>query len=349
MTEDLLANEAGIKPSAADYARRYATARREAARMGTAARKQLVEVYLKAAQEAAAVVSSSLERGLSSLTIERWRVLAAKLIDAADAVAQGTETVARALVTQAAPLFPEVDAEFLYQASRFAGASKITEAGLGRLVAGMNSRVVASLSTRLWSDGYTFSERIWMSGLDDAGAPLGIRGDWLERIKMTVAAGIAQGRDPVKIAKDIQVYTADGKIALGKRWGSLERGTSEFAKRIPGRLDWRAQRLVRSELGASLQDAAGMAGQANPASDGLYDWVLSLGRQHWECECESLAAGSPYKYEEIPTYPHSNCSCSVRPHLMDMGDFLGDLKTWAHGGSVDYLDSWYEGTYKAAS
>jgi hypothetical protein len=342
--EGLLENEAGTKPSASDYARRYRAARAEAARMGTAARRQLVEVYIKAAEEAAAVVSFSLERGLSSLTVERWQVLAVKLLDAADSVAQGTETVAKALIGQAAPLFPEVDAEFLASATRFTGADrKITREGLGRMVAGMSSRVVESMTTRLWSDGYTFSERIWGAG------DIGVKGDWLERIKMTVASGIAQGRDPVKIAKDIQVYTADGKIALGKRWGSLERGTGEFAKRIPGRLDWRAQRLIRSELGASLQDAAFQAGEANPGATGEYDWVLSLGRQHWGCECEDLAAGGPYTSDNLPTYPHSNCSCSLVPHLREMGAFLADLKSWAHGGSVDYLDAWYSGDYKAGA
>jgi hypothetical protein len=338
----LLNERDAATPSAADYARRYRAARAEAARMGTAARRQLIEVYIKAAEEASAVVSSSLERGLSSLTVERWQVLAVKLLDVADSVAQGTETVAKALVGQAAPLFPEVDADFLASAARFTGADrKITREGLGRMVAGMSSRVVESMTTRLWSDGYTFSERIWGGE--------GVRGDWLERMKMVIAAGVAQGRDPVKIAKDIQVYTADGKIALGKRWGGLERGTAEFAKRIPGRLDWRAQRLVRSELSMSLQDAAVLAGEANPATTGEYDWVLQLGRQHWGCECEDLAAGGPYTAETIPTYPHSNCGCSVVPHLRDMIAFLADLKSWAKGGEVDYLDEWYKSEYKGTA
>jgi hypothetical protein len=330
-------------PSAVDYARRYAAARREAAQMGTAARAKLHDVYTRAGESAARVVGDSLERGLSSLTVERWRVLAAKLFDAADSVASGTESVTRALISDAGSLFPEVDAEFVLSAARFAGASKITKQGLGRIVSGINSRVVESLTTRLWSDGYTFSDRVW------GGEGVGVRGDWLERIKMTVAAGIAQGRDPVKIAKDIQAYTADGKVALGQRWGSLERGTSEFSKRIPGRLDWRAQRLVRSELSASLQDSAVLAGESNPAGDGEYDWVLSLGRLHWACECESLAASGPYKADAVPTYPHSNCGCTIRPHLREMAGFLSDLKSWARGGSVDYLDAWYEGTYKAAA
>lgn len=338
-------------PTASEYSRRYKAARAEAARMGTASRSKLAEVYVEASAQAARVVVDTLERGLSKLTADRWAVVEAKLKGAADSLAQGTETVAHALVGQAAPLFPEVDAQFLYQAMRYTGAKGITKEGLGRVVAGVSSRVVESMTTRLWSDGYTFSDRIWKTGLIEEGGlkgqPISVRGDWMERLRMTVAAGIAQGRDPVKIAKDIQVYTTDGKIALGKRWGSLERGTAEFAKRIPGRLDWRAQRLVRSVLGDAIREASALSGDANPACDGLFDWVLSMGRQHSDI-CDEWAAGGPYKSEDLPE-GHPNDMCHVQPHLREMGTFLGDLKRWAKGEGVDYLDEWYAGTYKAAA
>jgi hypothetical protein len=207
------------------------------------------------------------------------------------------------------------------------------------MVAGVNRKLVESLVTRLWSDGYTFSERCW-----------NLRADWLERIRMTVAAGIAQGRDPVKIAKDIQAYTADGKVALIQRWGKLERGAAEFAKRIPGRVDWRASRLVRSELHASLQDAGIAAGEINPGATGEYDWVLSPGRESWPCECENLAAGGPYKADQVPTYPHPHCGCSVRPRLRDRKEFVADLRRkFIHGESVPYLDEWYDEKYKGAA
>lgn len=350
MSLELLRNEREVeKPSASSYRDSYAKARRDAALLSSASRRKLSEVYLEAADQAARVVRDTLERGLSKLTAERWSALERKLRSAADGLAQGTQAVAEALVGQAAPLFPEVDADYLFRAGQFAGAKEITQEGLERMVAGIESRVVSSLASRLWSDGHTFSERVWATGSDGRGRPLSVRGDWLERIRMTVAAGIAQGRDPVKIAKDIQIYTADGLVALGKRWGGLERGTSEFAKRIPGRLDWRAQRLVRSELYASLQDASALAGQANPGSDGLYDWVLSVGHREWGCECSDLASGGPYKYEELPTYPHPQCMCWIRPHLRDQAQFLGDLKKWAKGEDVDYLDDWYKGPYQAAA
>lgn len=331
-------NELGSM-SSADYAKRYADARRQAAALSASARAKLRTVYLEAAREAAEVVRTSLERGLSELTVGRWADIAAQLNAAADAIARGTESIGKTTVANASPIITKIDSDYVLAAAAKAGAGGIvTRAALARMVTAVNQRVVASVSTRLWSDGYNFSSRVWS----------GVRSDWLERMKNTVAAGIAQGRDPVKIAKDIQVYTADGKVALVKRWGSLERGTAEFAARLPGAVDWRAVRLVRSELYASLQDASVMAGQMNPGCTGMYDWVLSPGRQHWECSCEELAAGGPYKEGEVPSYPHPHCTCSVRPRLMDRAQFVADLKRWADGESVDYLDAWNTKWLKAA-
>ncbi|MDD5305282.1 MAG: hypothetical protein PHS14_19470 [Elusimicrobia bacterium] len=337
---DVVGNDRASTPlSPSDYRERYLAARREAARMGTRARAKLADVYLAAADQAAAVVADALERGLSKLTADHWAAVEKRLRAAADAVAQGTETVARAVVADTASLFPEIDADYIYRAARSVGAAGITRSGLERMVSSLSSRVVESLTTRLWSDGYSFSERIW------GGA--GVRGDWLERMKMVVAAGIAQGRDPVKIAKDIQIYTADGLIALTQRWGGLERGTSAFARRIPGRVDWRAQRLVRTELYASLREASVVSGEANPGGDGLYDWVLSIGRKDWGCECPELAKAGPYKADEIPV-GHPSCLCWVRPHLRPQAEFLSDLRKWARGESVGYLDDWYSGPYRSA-
>lgn len=343
-----LNKDAGITKN--DYAQLFSAARKTAAQLDIKTRLRLIGIYRTAAAQAAEVVQDALERGLSSLTEERWAAIQEKLTDAADALAKGTESEIKALIKKTAPLFPEVDAAFIWDTAKISDADrKITKEGLGRIVASVSKDVIDSLASRMWQDGYTFSDRIWGTGFDKRGRPLSVRGDWQERIKMTVAAGIAQGRDPAKIAKDIQVYTADGKIALSKRWGSLERGTAEFAKRLPGRIDWRAQRLVRSELYASLQDAQLASGRRNPASTGLFDWVLSQGRQHWECECESLAAGSPYKADNIPTYPHANCLCSIRPRLMDLKEFVSDLTRWAKGSDVEYIDTWYRDVYAAAA
>jgi hypothetical protein len=335
----IIANDATL--SAREYARKYTAARRQAARMDLETRRKIAAIYREAADEAANVVKDSLDRGLSELTTERWADIAARLSRTADALASGTEDSTTALIDGTADLLPGVDAQYVLSAASRAGADDITAAGMSRLIAGVHDRVMASLVSRLWGDKQTFSTRIW--GGD------GVRADWLERMRITISAGIAQGRDPLKIAKDIQVYAADGKVALLQRWGTLERGTAEFAKRIPKNVDWRAVRLVRSELYASLQDSAVLAGRMNPGCDGLFDWVLQAGRQDWNCDCQALADGGPYEADQVPTYPHPNCFCAIVPHLRDQSEFVSDLARWAKGEDVDYLDKWYAGQYKAAA
>lgn len=327
--------------SASAYAQRYLEARRAAMRMDIKTRLQIAKIYESAADDAAWVVQDALDRGLSELTSDRWAAIESRLRSTAKELASGTEAAGIDLVGSTASLFPDLDADWLGKIARLAGADQLTREGLERVASGISDRVMASLTSRLWTDGKNFSDRVWGS--------TGVQPDWFERIRSTVAGGIAQGRDPAKIAKDIQIYTADGKVALLGRWGALERGTAEFAKRLPGRIDWRATRLVRSEMNASLQDASVMAGEANPGADGLYDWVLQEGRQHWGCDCEDLAAGGPYEADAVPAYSHPNCSCWIRPHLRDHGAFISDLKRWAKGGEVDYLDKWYAKTYKAAA
>jgi hypothetical protein len=322
-----------------EYESLYAKARREAAALSLASRSKIAEVYRKAASEAADVASRTIERGLSELTSERWTMMAAQLNQAAESIARGIDPIGRSVVESASSLFTKINAQYILSAVATAEAGNlITEFTIGRMTSAVNRRVAESLVTRVWQDGYTYSDRMW-----------NLKGDWLERIKATVSAGIAQGRDPIKIARDIQIYTSDGKIALIKRYGSLKAGTSEFAKRIPGNIDWRAVRLVRSELYASLQDASAESGDMNPGCTGEYDWVLSPGRISWPCECASIAADGPYEKDAIPTYPHPNCMCSVRPRLRDRKSFVADLKRFARGDSVDYLDKWYTDKYQATT
>jgi hypothetical protein len=319
-----------------EYYRLHAQARREAAALSLASRAKIAEIYRKAATEAAEVARRTIERGLSELTSERWSMMAAQLNQAANSIVSGVDPLIRDTVGKTTPLFARINADYLLTAVATAEAGNlITEFTVGRMVAAVNKRVVESLVTRIWQDGYTYSDRVW-----------NLKDDWLERIKATVSAGIAQGRDPIKIARDIQVYTADGKIALMKRYGSLKAGTAEFAKRIPGNVDWRAVRLVRSELYASLQDASAQAGDMNPGCTGEYDWVLSATREDWPCDCAELAAASPYTKESIPEYPHSHCQCTVRPRLRDRKSFVADLKRFARGEDVDYLDKWYAEKYR---
>lgn len=207
----------------------------------------------------------------------------------------------------------------------------------------VNERVVRSVINRMFADGYTLSERIWRVG-----------SDYPTQINRVISSGFAQGRDPVKIAKDLQVYIRDGKPALAKRYGpDLTAGTKAWMRRIRGQVDYRALRLVRSELYMSLQEAGRESGRANPGATEVYDWILNAGRQIWNCACEDYAGGGPidggYDYHDVPSYPHPHCQCRTQARLRNHKQFTGDLKRWSRGESVDYLDEWNREFYVPAT
>ena len=221
----------------------------------------------------------------------------------------------------------------------------------------VNFRLLQVQAERIYSDGYTFSERVWNT-LDSKGFPTGINGDYQYRIKNLILTGEAQGRDVVKIADDIQQYIKKGKKFVFKqgRYGNLIPGTAEFKKRISQKVDWRALRLVRSELNASLQQAGVLDGIMNPASDKTYDWKKTPGNPIDEdgsknasgLKCIELEDANPYTLENVPSYQHSNCSCSVVPNLRKREDFVNDLRNWSPGGEPAYINDWFNDIYRPA-
>jgi hypothetical protein len=313
----------------AGYASAYSLVRLKAGRLDMESMSRVRAIYVAAAGDAGRVLRSAVERSMSPLTVERWAQVQAALSDAADSLARAIEEEAGRSALGAASLSTGIQYAYAMDAAREAGAA-LAVRGLKGMVSMVNRRVVEELARKVWSDGYTLSQRVW----DRA------RSDWLNRVRTVLSVGLSEGRDPVKIAADLGAYTSGGSVKLIGRWGTLKRGTSEFARRIPGQIDWRATRLVRSELYAALQSASASAGAVNPGCTGEFDWVLSAGRQHWDCTCEGLAAASPYSRASLPGYPHSNCMCTVTPKLRPRGEFVADLKRWAGGDGVEYLDEW---------
>jgi hypothetical protein len=188
----------------------------------------------------------------------------------------------------------------------------------------VNNRLIANMLNRVWQDGYTFSERVWKVG-----------SDYQEQIKRLVASGVAQGRGTIKIAKDIQTYVNKGRAGLPIKYGN-----AKFGDVIAKKVDWRALRIARSELGAAMQEATLEQGLNNPAALDLYDW-FRINTQIHDCECPALAAGSPYKAADVPARPHSNCMCQIRARLRDLTTVADDIARWHNGEQVGYLDEWY--------
>lgn len=323
----------------AEYIRLYRQTRKDFPRLTQSAMTALRRIYLQAAKDAATKVLEAEFAGQSSLTIQSWSNIESQLSESAAEIRKALDEQIKSKVLSGTKTRANIHEKYITDAVvKVDAAYFITKKGIKSVYNNLNNKVIESLVGRIYQDGYSFSDRIWRIGQN-----------YKDTIKDVISAGLAQGRDITKIARDIQVYTKDGKVALVQRYEKLERGTREFTKRIGNRVDFRALRLVRSELYASLQQADADAGRLNPAATGMYNWILETGRQQWACECEKLAAGGPYSYSNIPGYPHPNCSCSIRPVLMDLNNFESDLKKWVDGDNVNYIDRWYSDVYLAAA
>lgn len=287
---------------------------------------ELKKVYTDSADRIAAQLRAAAESGKSQLTIDMLSDLQAQLMSAAEAIAAKLQKEVPEMVTAGYVNYAKIDNAMI---AELMGAS-VSAAGLASMTVAVNNRLIANLLNRTWQDGYTFSERVFQVG-----------GDYQEQIKRLVASGIAQGRGTIKIAKDIQDYVAKGRDGL-----PVEYGNAKFGEIVAKKVDWRALRIARSELGASMQEASIEQANLNPAATGLVDWVR-INTQIHDCACPDLAAGSPYQIPgrdlgrpEVPARPHANCLCMCRSRLQDLNTVADDIARWHNGESVPYLDEW---------
>ena len=311
----------------AEYYSELASLRRNLSTMTLEQRTNLLRVYKTAADQAAEVLKSTLERGYSTLTSDRWRQIELQLRDGARLIGDATDIAVKSSLTTALDKFTAIDQEYITSAIGRAG---LTVSGLVSAYAGVNHKVIAAVTTSVYN-GVSYSERVWGGS--------GVAGDWLSKVKSLVTAGTAQGLDPVKIAKSLQEYVRGGVGTIG-RWGKLVPGASDYVRRMGSAgVDYRALRIVRSELYRGIQSAQVEAGEINPACTGLYDWI-----SHNGCPiCDGLMQSGPYKKEDVPDYPHSNCSCTIQEHLYSREEFMSMLKDYDTGADTDgarHISEW---------
>lgn len=354
----------------AEYEAAYRSARKTYPNITRSTMIRLKRTYTSASKRVAEIIKDAERTGKADLTIAAWEQVNRQLSAAATDISNQLYNVVPQSSRTAIDITAKIQEEYLFDAVTAAGATKlITHVGIQNMFIGVNDRVIRSVVNRIYKRGYTFSESCWQAGQY-----------YQAQIKDVISSGIAMGRSSIQIAKDVQVYTAGNKGTLAYRYGpnlfrpkdldSFRKGKlskidwkaveakygasktkifKNFMKRIGDKVDYRALRLVRSELYMSLQDAAKAQGQACPACKDLYDWVMEAGREHWDCDCPSIAKNGPYEHDKIPGYPHANCRCDIRPILRDSKEFHADLKKWVNGEPVDYMDKWYHGEYKNAS
>ena len=188
--------------------------------------------------------------------------------------------------------------------------------------------------------GYNLSPSVWdaVDGFSD-------------RILAIIEAELAKGTDPVKIARLLEEYVSAGtpEKILG-RWGKLEIGTPEYRKRLgTSGADYRTQRVVRTEMYNTIRTADIESGAMNPASTGMFNWILSPSHIDSGCVCTDNAAGSPYTKETITAMKesiHPQCFCLVNPVLLDHDTFMAQLKDYANGNDTEggnRIAEWVDG------
>ena len=326
----------------------YRSAKRQFSTASLDMLRQAKRVYRRAANEAARQIMLHLEAGHAELTVDAWRNLERQLRATQATIARDIETIIKTGVRASANRFTALHVRRMQDMvgvmARLPHTGKpITAEGLRGIGFAVNNRVVLDMIQRVGTKGYSFSDRIWRASVN-----------WTNDVKNVVTVGMAQGLAPAKIARSLTRYTRDGKVALAKSWGPNVRDRlrphafpidRKAWQRIPNNIDYRALRIVRSEMYMSIQNAQARAGDSNPGCTGMFDWTLNPHRMLWDCECESLAAGSPYRYEDIPAYPHPNCMCTIDPIMRDEDRFFDDLVKWGNGTPIDYLDEWYNEHY----
>ena len=314
----------------AEYARAQNEARRGVAALSLKAQLAVKLAYRRATADVAKTLLDAHSRGLSLTTVTAQSQLLIELQASYTKLSGDISSIIDDATMKAAVITSTADQEYLNSAISGIGASQFNADVVRAIYTKVNTDAVRITAQRIHADGYNLSTRVW-----------NLKNGYEATVKELILAGIAQGRDPVKIVRDLQLYVAGGKPVLAQRWGKLERGAVDWKKRIKGDVDYRAQRLVRSEIHATVQATAIQSGLANPGATGEFQWVLGPGLAHCE-ECADNASRT-YTQETIPDYPHPNCGCQVRPVLRSREEFVESLKRWKDGIVDDgnrYIDDW---------
>jgi hypothetical protein len=281
------------------------------------------ELYIKQTRKAESVISRLPSRPLSDASRD-------KIVDALDRnyLYREIKAIIKASVSKGVKRTTDIDDKYVKEAFRDAGRD--IDEKINAIFERINTR-----KKKLYNAEYTpvkvenrarynLSDSIW-GGIDN----------FSDKILAYIEGEIAAGKDPVKIAREIQQYLRTGPEAVLGRWGKLEVDTSAYRKRLgTAGADYRTQRVVRTELYNSIREADIESGNANPGATGMFEWRLSPSHIDWDCTCPEIAAGGPYTKEQIQYYTdtiHPQCRCSVNPVLKDHDAFIKELKDYVNG------------------
>ena len=135
-----------------------------------------------------------------------------------------------------------------------------------------------------------------------------------------IAKGVAFGKSPYEIAKDIEKYVNPSKRLP---WSNVYRDTNGNVVRFPvknRKVDYNAMRLVRTTLQHTYQEALIEMTKDNPFVEG-YLWIAAGSHPCPVCQDRD---GTIYKASNVP-YDHPNGMCDIEP-VIDKEKAMEDIK-----------------------
>lgn len=313
-----------------EYARDLLVARRDFLRLRSRSELAIRQVYVRAADRIAEQLRD-LRPTVGGLTRRHLMVLEQALRREADAIHDGVTRQVQGSMESAVALGARPIDRHLLRAIEEAHVP-VDVLKLQRGFAEVNRAAVEALWARTHR-GLRVSDRIWNTANDARTA-----------MRDLVQAGVAMGRDPVRIARDLERYVRGGAVTLAGDYPNMLRRMGRW---IPKNLSYEALRLARTETTKAFQEGVYSRGRTNPAYRGV-KWMLSDAHPFPDV-CDTLASADlygmgrgVYPVGEEPVVPHPNCLCYVVAVLLDRELFVQDLLAWqSDPGSRAYLEEWY--------
>jgi hypothetical protein len=327
----------GIIKSMGDetFARDMLEARRDFLSLRLRHEPALKKVYIDAADNVAKELRN-LKPAIGDLTRNHLIALEKALRQEADKIHAASSALIKSGIGQAFALGSRPLDNYILQAFRDVKAP-LSFARLQRGFADINASAVEVFWART-RGGLTLSDRLWENSQTARKA-----------IRDLIQTGIAQGRDVVEVARDLEHYVRDGAKTLTEDYENMMR---RMETRIPKDLSYEALRLVRTEYSIAFMEGVYARGQLNPAYEGV-QWMLSDAHPEPDI-CDDLASADlygmgrgVYKKGEEPVHPHPNCLCYVVPVLIERQEITHKLAQWLEDpSSQPDIEEWYNEIYR---
>ncbi len=194
------------------------------------------------------------------------------------------------------------------------------------LFATVNERALLALATRTEAYGLKISDRVWK-----------ITADAREELKRAVEDAVATGKDPRKLAKEIQHLLNPGVSTPLRKETRKRLGVSKD-------ITMEAMRLAVTEMQNAGHEGAIGAYSLIPTCRGFY-WRLSNSHPLEDiCDVYAKHNGDGFwEKDEVPAKPHPWCRCYIVPAIEPPERLVQTMKKWISNPlDVPVVEDWYQ-------